>query len=458
MTRFSDLLQTYTIEKHSDKEYRKFFAFIHSANDPTRRGRVRLHIPELFGTKESDYTDWVPVRAFSGGLDCGSMVTPEKNDKGIAIVSFIHGNNQYPIVEGFIINGDLHDPNGPEESKELCDGQGCIDCVEKDLLPIDLKEHKKYHNHTNEFYCPKIKTLYKSPKGAALILGDRGEKEFLRFIDQTGQVLEFSCPVKKEKTRKRGLNNALNGDQFDTEEDIIDDGAYIKLMDLANQMMHFQSKFGEELICFLNRNKEGDSSHKVLMTVKENEEEYSITQDIKGRIQSLVFDGRKNLESIKLTGKCGNYLLISSKPGLEVNTFYSKRDTEIMSDRKHFFISSDDTLIESGTKIDIIAPSINLQGNVFLSGYGGVGGNFTWSYNWRKETAQSYIESVSNGSYELRSGSTFDIVSGTNLSIDAGANYNISCGDKFEVSSPIINLNGQVYVNGHQLIYGHNSW
>ncbi len=436
-----------------------YYAYVHDANDPERKGRVKLKIPQLYGDSEYDYTEWVDVLTPSSGNDCGCMLTPEKGDEGLALVTTLNGDIQHPICIGFINAGNKNNPDTPLESQELCDGTKCIDCPEKKEPLSEVQEHKEFHNHTNQFWCPKIKTLYKSPKGAAIILGDRGESEFLRFIDQTGQVLEFSCPVKKEKTRKRGLNNALNGDQFDTETDITDEGAYIKLMDLANQFLEFNSKFMQEFTHVVNRNKQGDSYNEIYMSVKPNDEWALMRQNIKGRIQAFTMYGKEDEEYVQIINKSCSYLLLDSKSGQQKNTLFSVLDQFITTTRNLFVNSGGWNKFFSALDTYIKAPTIHLNGNVVMSGLFGSGGFFHWNYGYRDEIADTYISSYAGTNYTLSagnyailnapttevSGNTVNIASGTsNIN---GTTININ-GDHITIQGGVVDINGTVRING----------
>ncbi|HEX8127034.1 MAG TPA: phage baseplate assembly protein V [Allosphingosinicella sp.] len=69
--------------------------------DPQQLGRVKLTYPILGGEGSSD---WAPVASISAAPDAGAYFMPEPGD--VAVVGFIAGHINQPIVLGFIWSGD----------------------------------------------------------------------------------------------------------------------------------------------------------------------------------------------------------------------------------------------------------------------------------------------------------------------------------------------------------------
>lgn len=235
------------INHFEGKYFGTYNGFVKNSNDPERRGRVRLNIPSIFGDDET-LTEWAEHSCISAGTDSGSMITSEESENSIALIQFANGDLQNPIVTGYIHGGDAKNPDTPKESLFFCDGTKCIDCSDRDADHLTTKEHKEFHNHKDQFYCPKKKVLYKSPKGATISISEVGTEEYIEIVDQGGQMIRLSSPIKKDKVRKRGISNAKDNTQFDPQNDIQEEGASIELIDLANQFLKFSSKYGEEKI------------------------------------------------------------------------------------------------------------------------------------------------------------------------------------------------------------------
>lgn len=74
-------------------------------DDPEEMGRVRVTYLALGSDGESD---WAPVASISAAPDAGAWFMPEVGDT--AVVGFLSGNINQPIVVGFIWTGDGKPP------------------------------------------------------------------------------------------------------------------------------------------------------------------------------------------------------------------------------------------------------------------------------------------------------------------------------------------------------------
>ena len=74
---------------------------VENVDDPDHQGRVRVRIVEL---GENFLTTWAPIASPMAGKDRGSWFVPEVGDE--AVVSFQRGDVNYPIVVGFVWNGE----------------------------------------------------------------------------------------------------------------------------------------------------------------------------------------------------------------------------------------------------------------------------------------------------------------------------------------------------------------
>lgn len=298
---------------HEGALYGVYEGILHSTVDPQRKGRVQVRIPHIIGERDTDYTVWCNVSTPTGGEDAGCMITPEKKDNVICLVQFMSGDINKPVVTGFINAGNPQDPDTPKESKEFCDGTKCKICEDKEINAFNKNEHIPYHNHKDTYYCGKVKTLYKSPLGASIVIGERGEEEFFRITDRGGQVFEMSSPIKKDKSEKRGLKNSIDGTQFDTEEDVPENKfSSITLMDLSHQLLKLIGKFEEEQIIIENRNKSGNKSNKITCSVKKDDEYYKVEQKIGDKTQVFEISAKNGDEFMRLLDCKGNFLFLDS--------------------------------------------------------------------------------------------------------------------------------------------------
>jgi uncharacterized protein involved in type VI secretion and phage assembly len=71
-----------------------------NVNDPEKLGRIKVNLPWL---DESYESDWIRIATFMAGDGRGSFFMPEVNDE--VLVAFEHGDARFPIVIGFLWNG-----------------------------------------------------------------------------------------------------------------------------------------------------------------------------------------------------------------------------------------------------------------------------------------------------------------------------------------------------------------
>lgn len=79
---------------------------VKDVDDPTGMGRVQLDLPGQSGRTR---TAWAPVAAAMAGNNRGMAFMPELDDE--AIVGFISGDPEQPIILGFTWNGKDKPPN-----------------------------------------------------------------------------------------------------------------------------------------------------------------------------------------------------------------------------------------------------------------------------------------------------------------------------------------------------------
>jgi uncharacterized protein involved in type VI secretion and phage assembly len=82
-----------------------------NVDDKEHQGRVKVHFPWLAPDHE---TDWIRVATMMAGSGRGSFFMPELKDE--VLVAFEHGDARFPIVVGFLWNGQ--DPPPARDVRE----------------------------------------------------------------------------------------------------------------------------------------------------------------------------------------------------------------------------------------------------------------------------------------------------------------------------------------------------
>jgi len=102
--------------------------------------------------------------------------------------------------------------------------------------------------------------IYKTPKGAAIVIEEEDEGERTRLIDRAGQVIEMYTPVKasenEENKSARGVGNVPDGGEVPTSK-MKDGKAWVKFYDLAGQTIEMVATKDGEYIKIMD--KEGQS-------------------------------------------------------------------------------------------------------------------------------------------------------------------------------------------------------
>lgn len=156
-------------------------AYVVDNNDLDKLGRVKVRIPVLHGFNKNNpnFTEasalpWATPAIFhSGGNDSGSFIVPNIGDT--VFVTFEAESTNFPIYFGGI------------PSK--------IGNKEKSISSADINNNEAYKYNDNdlikEITNGTERVLYKSLKGATIIIDDFDGKEYIKIIDQAGQVISM---------------------------------------------------------------------------------------------------------------------------------------------------------------------------------------------------------------------------------------------------------------------------
>ncbi len=79
---------------------------VRDVDDPAKQGRIQMDLPAMEGRTR---TAWAPIAAPMAGNDRGMAFLPELGDE--AIIGFLAGDPEQPIVLGYTWNGKDAPPN-----------------------------------------------------------------------------------------------------------------------------------------------------------------------------------------------------------------------------------------------------------------------------------------------------------------------------------------------------------
>ena len=277
--------------------------------DPYKRGRVQVRIFELHGVPtvlrdrnieknydeviEDDYvTDeflpWARVMSPMGGgvYDSGS-VTPLP--VGSTVVVGLEMDDEESIIVLGALNKKPSEIMGYGADEDGDMGKWSAPEGEESELPEEARKEDR-----------KTYVIYKTPKGAAIIVEEADEGEKTRVIDRAGQVIEMFSPVKtasnQGNSKQRGVGNSIDGGQVPY-EDILNSEAWIKIVDLSGQSIHMYAKEGESYIELTDK-----AGQKIKMGATDGAEFIEIT-DKSG--QSIKLDAVANKVEIISKGEMG---------------------------------------------------------------------------------------------------------------------------------------------------------
>ena len=166
------------IEKITKIDYHTFYRGVVVDNhDSLGLGRVKIRIPQLYGASPSDSlyvpTNGIPY-AIPGympmGNDSGSYLVPNIGD--IVLATFENGDPDLPIYFGGILTNR-------DGAKQL----GSFDINNGDAYSSDVDDKILETKNDTE------RVIYKSIKGAIIMVDETDGKECIRITDQSGQSI-----------------------------------------------------------------------------------------------------------------------------------------------------------------------------------------------------------------------------------------------------------------------------
>ena len=169
--------------------------------DPLGLGRIRIRVPGLHPSEvETDTLPWAMyVSPLGGGYDNGSFVIPEVGSW--VIVGKEEGTDNY-IYFGVIRGTGIEDQRGAfiEDARQI---QGAWTSDGTPEVPLESR-------------CadsdPDVNTVFKSIKGATIIVSDSDNNEYLDIIAHSGATIRMINPKKVEQQGRSDAREFSNMD------------------------------------------------------------------------------------------------------------------------------------------------------------------------------------------------------------------------------------------------------
>lgn len=187
-------------------------------NDELEIGRVKVRIYSIHGTHENGTKDedlpWAYPAFFSASYDSGTFIIPEVNNT--VWLLFEDGDLKKPVYIGSVYGKgvtrakQVGNTNGEFRSQRL--GKN-----EKPVEALSLDD----------------KVVYKSPKGAKIVIKETKADEGILITDQLGQKIEMKSPLRLEAS----IANLENVDK----QSLLDEEAFITVESINGSKVELKS-------------------------------------------------------------------------------------------------------------------------------------------------------------------------------------------------------------------------
>lgn len=180
------------LKEIDEVDYTAFYrGYVVNNKDPEGLGRVRIRIPQIYGSDGSNSNHFVPSYAIPWaypacmplGNDSGSYLIPNVGD--IVYVTFEGGNKNMPIYFGGVL------------TKRRAD---------KFVGSNGINNNQVYKTHEQDKNTDIVhgteRVIYKSLKGATILVDDYDGNEYIKIIDQSGQSIIMENTGGKNLTRR----------------------------------------------------------------------------------------------------------------------------------------------------------------------------------------------------------------------------------------------------------------
>lgn len=323
--------------------------------DPMQLGRIIVRIAGIHGPETVTTTSnlpWAaPCNTFGGGSDYGSFTVPPVGS--MVWVLFDGGDISLPVYIGTLPIA------ATQERKMLRDSNGKLPSASQSITPSSDKPW--ITPPTNEAprealrmvgNNPETYVVFKSPKGASLVIEDRDEVERMRLTDRAGQGLTMYSPITKDANRnnvaQRKVQNANEGNSL-TAEQLVGQQGVVTLVDVGGQSIEFYTK----RVDAISDSPDTVNNYHGKVRISSRQPETSLATGVT-RSGNAETEG-KNAVVIEMSGSDNKFTLELQNNG-EINTL-------IHVDSKAGTVS-----IETPNRITLKSDSIQLDGNVAVEG------------------------------------------------------------------------------------------
>lgn len=196
----SDLTDRKELKESLNKDFNCnafYMAIVEDTNDPLKLGRVRIRIPSLHGGNENNsfYLDnsslpWAKPAILNGaGNDVGQFIIPTKGTR--VFVSFEYNDKSKPIYFGGVLTKIGNSFKEYNDNEETFSGKTFTISSNDRITDIDGEAYQ---------------VIYKSFKGATILVNDKDGEETLKIIDAAGQQItmknssEYALPRRENST------------------------------------------------------------------------------------------------------------------------------------------------------------------------------------------------------------------------------------------------------------------
>ena len=200
---------------------------VECVDDPLRLGRVRVRIPSMHGVPEDndnydncippDQLPWARLSTpFPSGYDYGSLVVPEVGSyvylmyecgtTSLVCIGGCYGRDAQNLKPlGSLVEDD-------SSTKYSSSGGKWYSPVMHNEVPKD------YQLGLDNKRRPNISVIYKSPKGASVLINEEDDNESITLLDRLGNALRFLSPVSKSDNflngKSRGVKSSITEDSI----------------------------------------------------------------------------------------------------------------------------------------------------------------------------------------------------------------------------------------------------
>ncbi len=277
--------------------------------DPENWGRLKVRIEEIYGNKLETPTKeipWASECSRSGGVfDSGSRI-PYLTGSTVYIM-FERGSPAHPIIMGGVTKKPVATwfygtPHSVAKSTWSPPAEGTE-------LPKEARDNQSVH------------VMWKTPKGATILVEEKDGGEFLRIIDRAGQVIEMTSPVQIGEEHTRTDKNVIDTDGMDYSK--MSGPATIRIVDLAKQEIILNADSGKESVLIKSQNRDGSRVQQIHLLTEVDKEQILI-EDKAG--QQILMYAEGTQEFLQITDKNEQRIKMNAIPHQEYIEIVDKQD------------------------------------------------------------------------------------------------------------------------------------